>query len=233
RPLDRHQVGRPFDHANHAVLARRIFADLAPRSVREAEAARAKHDALLHFEQRFGQRDHLFARTVEQVEGQARGGLFADSGQPRKLAHQPRHRGGQAVLALYIFRHNLGLLAIQSSPMPGSFNPASGPASLPISVVTRSCARRRASLIATTSKSWIIARSLAASSAGSISIFRSRIEPSATTLTIPPPACASTVLAAASSCICLSRPCSACACCIRAERSKFATGLTPLPGCAP
>ena len=38
RPLDRHQVGGPFDYANHVALSLGILADAAARSVGEREA---------------------------------------------------------------------------------------------------------------------------------------------------------------------------------------------------
>src|SRR5690348_6646291 len=97
RALDRHQVGRPLDHTNQIVLARRIVADAASHGVGQAEAFGAEPHPLLHFEQRLGQRDYFLARTVEQVESESRRCFFTDSGKTREFFDEPRHRGRQTV----------------------------------------------------------------------------------------------------------------------------------------
>src|ERR1035437_16337 len=151
--------------------------------VRQPEASRAQTDTLFHFEQRFGQRDHLVARPIEQIEHHPSRGLLADSGQPRQLFDKPRHRRRQSVLPLQGFRHP----ALRHSvPRPGIGTPWRGP-NLPISWASILCARAIPSLTATRIRSSSIDLSLAATIAASISILRRRSEPSTTTRTIPPP----------------------------------------------
>ena len=98
RALDREDVRGLLDHAEHLGVAARVLADGAQRrlALLDVRAARAAVEAALGVEQRARERLDVALRAVEQVEGEALGGLRADPRQPPELPDQGDERCGEA-----------------------------------------------------------------------------------------------------------------------------------------
>ena len=83
--LDREEIGRLLDDADHLGAAPRVGAQRTRITLREREAHRAEPRLVLHREQRLGQRLGVLALAAQDVERQPRGRLLADPGQARQL----------------------------------------------------------------------------------------------------------------------------------------------------
>src|SRR5262245_1665661 len=182
--LERKQVVGLLHHAERPLLALRIAADAAGILLRHVEADRAVHDELLELGQRLPERRDLRSRALEKEEGQPLGRLRPDARESLERIDQPGDR-------LRVIRHY--------NPRPGILSPA---VILPISACTISRDLRRASLEAARTRSSSICASSGLMTSRSILIDTSSCLPLATTVTMPPPAVASTVFFAASACIC-------------------------------
>ena len=86
--LDRDDVAGLLDHADHALVAPLVAADLADRLIGEVEADLAEADLLLHLADRVGQREALLLVDAKNVEGQPLRGAATDSGELRELGDQ-------------------------------------------------------------------------------------------------------------------------------------------------
>ena len=131
-----------------------------------------------------GERLGLVVLGAQEVEGEPLRGPLADAGQPRELGDEPAERG--RALALTARGAPRGRPAIRPPSRPGDARPSSSVAS--------SWAERIASLTAAMTMSESISASSGSIASGSISIPFSFRSPLIVTLTMPPPALASTVL---------------------------------------
>ena len=86
--LDGHHVPRLLHHAHHRGVAGRVAADGAQLMVAEGKTARAEPDLLFDLQNAARQFLHGLVRRVQQVQGQALGGLFPDSRQTRHVMDQ-------------------------------------------------------------------------------------------------------------------------------------------------
>src|SRR6185312_7019916 len=199
--LDRDHVGRLLDHADQGAVAVGVGANPAERALGEVEALLAEPDLLLHFADRFAEREGLFVGRPQQMEGEPLGGPLADPRQSRELGDEARER----------------CRALRAH-IPG--RPPRPPVIPPIFELASSCAARRPSLTA----AWTISASISASSgstaSGSIEISRRVRSPPNLTLTMPPPALASTVSSFSCACACSIWSCICCACFISAFTSN-------------
>jgi hypothetical protein len=80
RPLDRHEIGGLFDHADHLAAALRIAAEIARIARRQGAANRAGADFLAQLRQGGGQGVNVLAPGANQMEGETGRGFLADSG---------------------------------------------------------------------------------------------------------------------------------------------------------
>src|SRR5204862_6559837 len=191
--LHRQQVVGLLDDAEQAGVAPGIGADAARVLVGDVEADRAVDDALLHGDQRARQLAHFLGGALEQEEREPLRRLRPDAGQALERVDEPRN-------GLGVERHYM--------PSPGILSPA---VSLPISCWTRSRDLRSASLHAASTRSSSIWASSLLMTSGSILMDVSSCLPLASTVTMPPPAVASTFFLPTSSCRASICACSFCA----------------------
>src|SRR5207253_2346388 len=85
RSLEREQVGRLLDDADHRVVAARVEADRADLLLGQVPALAAEADALLDLDDRGGERERLVLRYAQQVEREPLRGARPDPGQARQL----------------------------------------------------------------------------------------------------------------------------------------------------
>src|SRR5262245_18079001 len=95
RALERDEIGRLLDYADHRVIAAGVAADRARLLLGEVAALAAEADALLHLVDRLGERERLLLRHLQQVEGESLRRARADPRQPRQLRDEVVDRGGQ------------------------------------------------------------------------------------------------------------------------------------------
>src|SRR5262249_17897302 len=185
--------------AERAAVARGIAADAAGILLGDVEARRAVEDPRLELGERVGQLADFLGRSLEEKEREPLGRLRPDAGQPLERVDQPRH-------PLRVIGHELGPRA--QSPSPGILSPAE---SLPSSACIISLDLRSASLHAASTRSSSICASSGLMTSRSILIAVSSCLPLASTVTMPPPAVASTFFFPISSCMASICCCSFCA----------------------
>jgi hypothetical protein len=88
---------RLLDHADEPCIPPRVQAQLAPLSLGEVAALRARPHALGYPDQGLGQPGQPVAGLLDQVKGQPLRGLAADTGQPGELSHQVVERAHEAL----------------------------------------------------------------------------------------------------------------------------------------
>src|SRR2546425_1915296 len=187
------QIIRLLHDAEHAGVARGVGTDTARVLVGDVEADRAVDDALLDGGERARQLAHLLRGAFQQKKRQPLSRLGPDTGQALERVDEPRD--GLGVEGHYM-------------PRPGILSPA---VSLPISCWTRSRDFRSASLHAASTRSSSIWASSLLMTSGSILMDVSSCLPLASTVTMPPPAVASTFFLPTSSCRASICACSFCA----------------------
>ena len=79
RPLDRDQVDRLLDNADHRVVAAGVTADRADLVLRQVAAFVAEANAFLDLLDRGRQRERLVLRALQQVEREPVSGPGADT----------------------------------------------------------------------------------------------------------------------------------------------------------
>jgi hypothetical protein len=104
RSLERHDVGRLFDHADKARVAPGVAADLAYLFFSEVEAARAEADALLGFLEGAGQRQNVLGGQTKQVKRQPLSRFLADARKPSQLVDQALYGRAVQRASLAVFR---------------------------------------------------------------------------------------------------------------------------------
>src|SRR3954453_23977024 len=202
--LDRDHVGRLLDDADHRPVAVVVGADPAERPLDEVEALLAEADLLLHFADRVAEGEGLFVGRTEEGEGEPLRRAPADTRQARELGDEARER----------------CRALAQPPSIPPRSPRSPPATPPIFELASSCAARRPSLTAACTISWSSSASSASIASGSMRISRRVRSPPIFTLTMPPPALASTTSSFSFSCASSMSACICCACFIRPWMSK-------------
>ena len=169
---------------------------------------------LLDLADRVGERQRVLVGGAQDVEGEPLGGPPAD---PRQLRRARRSAAGSA-----------GRTSWPTSPAGRGRPAAEPPVTPPIFDSARSCAARIPSLTAASTMSWSISTSSGSIASGSIVSSSSRRSPLILTLTMPPPALASTISSLSFSCASAMSACICWTCFIIAFRSMPA-GPPPLP----
>src|SRR6202035_5013261 len=188
RALHRDHVAGLLHDADQPVVAPRVLADAAARLVGEGEADLAQPDLLLDLPDRLGQRRGVLARGAQDVEGQPLRRAIADPRKLRELCNKPldRRRVGGA--------HRPG------RPSPPRLPRSRPPVAPPSFAAASSWALRSASLTAASTMSARISTSSGSTAEGSIRTSLTTRSPLTFTVTMPPPAEASTTSFFSSSC---------------------------------
>src|SRR5205823_757843 len=95
RLLHHRYVLRLLDHADYALVARRVRAEDARILIRDVVAGGAVGDALLHLADGVAQPLGLVTRILEDVKREALRAFGADAGQLLQLLNEPGERFGQ------------------------------------------------------------------------------------------------------------------------------------------
>ena len=88
RALDRDEVGRLLDDADHRAIAPRVETDRARLVLGQVAALAAEADALLHLLDRGGESECLVLGHAQEVEGEPLSGPRPDPRQPRQLRYE-------------------------------------------------------------------------------------------------------------------------------------------------
>src|SRR5206468_1250488 len=147
----------------------------------QVEAHLAQADALLDLADRVGERVGVVGALAQDVEGEALGGALADARQLAQLADEPLDRRG-------VTAHMPG----RPSPPRGPPGPPRPPVMPPILLAASCWAWSTAWLTAATTMSWRSSTSSGSTAAGSMRTSLTTRSPVTLTVTIPPPADAST-----------------------------------------
>src|SRR5439155_2855783 len=257
RSLEREQVGRLLDDADHGVVAARVEADRADLLLRQVPALAAEANALLDLDDRGGERERLVLGHAQQMEGEPLRGARPDPRQASQLRDEvvdgrgehggsvprcpgwttrapsvtpeshfcvgtwyqrSRRQHARAARPLHLSSH----LRHAFASVPGTDGrysrpgrprpPRAPPARPPRRDSIRDCAERIASFVAASTMSSSICGSSGSIAFGSIFTSTISSAPVALTATIPPPADASTVSFASSSCAFAIWLCISCTC---------------------
>src|SRR5262245_49832027 len=180
RALEGEEIVRLLDHAETPGVSRGIPADAAGILLGDVPAARAMHDTGPELGQRHGELVDLVGGALEEEEREPLRGLRPDARQSLQRLDEARDGVGEV-------GHHI--------PRPGILSP---PVSLPISACIISLDLRSASLQAARTRSSSIWLSSGLITSLSILIATISCMPFAVTVTMPPPAVASTVFFEAS-----------------------------------
>src|SRR5262249_23213721 len=179
RALHRDHVAGLLHDADQPMIAARVLADPAARLVGEVEAHLAQTDPFLDLADRICERTGVFVGGAKDVEGEPLRGAVAHPGQLRELGDEALDGGREPA-------HRPG------SPSPPRLPRSSPPVAPPSLRSASSCALRSASLTAASTMSARISASSGSTAWGSILTSRTCRSPLILTVTIPPPADAST-----------------------------------------
>src|SRR5829696_3613805 len=202
RALDRDHVAGLLDDAYQPAVATLVEADRAARALGEVEAHLAQRDLLLDVADRVRERVRVLGRGAQDVERQPLRRAVADAGELAQLGDQALERRREQLRSSHRLRRRAARLGAppgmpppsppsMSSALIGSKPPAAS--APPIAFCWSSSAERSASLSAAVTMSWSISTSSGSTASGSIWSVCTRMSPEMTTLTMPPPAVASTV----------------------------------------
>ena len=92
--LDRHDVSRFLDDADHRAIAPLIQAELTQLTFGDVEAATTPGDLLLDLDDRRCESARVFRRDPQDVERDALGRLGSDARKPTELIDQALDRAG-------------------------------------------------------------------------------------------------------------------------------------------
>ena len=95
RPLDRDEVDRLLDHADHRVIAASVAADRTDFLLGQVPALVAEAHTLLDVLDRRGERKRLVLRSLQEVEGEPVGRSRTHAGQARELGDEVFHSGAE------------------------------------------------------------------------------------------------------------------------------------------
>ena len=179
RALDRDDVARLLDDAQHGRIAPLVATERAQLTLGDVEAPAAPRDALLRLDDRRGEPLRVLGRRLQQVERDALRRLRADAGQPAELVDELLDRD------LVEGRHPRQAAEAAEVEPAGDARPCFSACS--------SCARRSASLTAATTRSSSISTSSGSTTSGEIVTACSSPAPVTVAFTMPPPAEPSTV----------------------------------------